>query len=327
MNAFLGLDIGSISAKLVMIDSQGVLLQSVYERCAGDPIQSALRALSRLESLMLPGARIGGIGTTGSGGRLAGVAVGADLFKNEITTQARAALQMRPDVQTILEIGGQDSKVTIVRDGLVVDFAMNLVCAAGTGSFLDAQARRLNITVEELSDAAMRSQKATMIAGRCAVFAESDMIHKQQAGYKQEDILMGLCHALVRNYLNSVCRGKKIEPPVLFQGGVSANTAMRRAFEEALKMEVVVPSHNRVMGAYGAALLVADAATDATEYRPFKTRARPIVTRHFDCDDCANHCEILEILDDQAPLGFYGGRCGKWERKITRSAPQTAPVF
>jgi predicted CoA-substrate-specific enzyme activase len=315
MDTFLGLDIGSISTNLVMIGARGDVLETIYLRGWGDPIQSAQEALRQMEALMPAGMRVGGIGTTGSGGRLAGRVVGADLFKNEITTHARAALQLHPDVRTILEIGGQDSKVTILRDGLVVDFAMNLICAAGTGSFLDAQARRLNISVEELSNTAIRSTKPTMIAGRCAVFAESDMIHKQQVGHRQEDILMGLCQALVRNYLNSVCRGKEILAPIIFQGGVSANLGMRRAFEAALKTEVVIPRHHMVMGAYGAALLVAEAAAGRTKFRSFKAATRPVVTRNFDCEDCANRCEILEILEADTPASRFGGRCRKWERE------------
>ena len=326
MDIFLGLDIGSISTNLVSIDALGAVLETVYLRGRGDPIRSAQEALHEMAGRMPPGARVAGIGTTGSGGRLAGKVVGADLFKNEISTHARAALQLHPDVRTILEIGGQDSKVTIVREGLVVDFAMNLVCAAGTGSFLDAQARRLNITVEELSRIAIRARKPTMIAGRCAVFAESDMIHKQQIGHQREDILMGLCHALVRNYLNSVCRGKEILGPILFQGGVSANLGMRRAFREALRVDIVIPQHHMVMGALGAAFLVADAAAGQTKFRSFKVATRPIVTRSFDCTDCSNHCEILEIVEDETPLSRFGGRCRKWERGHLFAGAEQKPL-
>lgn len=315
MNVYLGLDIGSISTNVVMMNAAGAVIEAVYLRGQGNPIQSAQEALRRIETRMPDSARVAGLGTTGSGGRLGGKFLGADLHKNEITAHARAALELHPDVRTILEIGGQDSKVTIVRDGLVVDFAMNLICAAGTGSFLDAQARRLDLTVEELSRRAIVSTRPTAIAGRCAVFAESDMIHKQQAGHRQEDILMGLCQALVRNYLNSVCRGKELLHPILFQGGVSANLGMRRAIEEALGPDILIPRHHMVMGAYGAALLARDAAAGGTQFRSFEVATRPVLTRSFDCEDCANYCEILEIVEDGAPLSRMGGRCRKWERE------------
>jgi predicted CoA-substrate-specific enzyme activase len=315
MDVFLGLDIGSISTNLVMLGPDDTLLEAVYLRGQGHPIQSAQEALRQMEPRLPRGARVAGLGATGSGGKLGGKVLGADLFKNEITAHARAAVQLHPDVGSILEIGGQDSKVTILRDGLVVDFAMNLVCAAGTGSFLDAQARRLNLTLEEFSQIAVRSKRPASIAGRCAVFAESDMIHKQQVGHRQEDIVMGLCQALVRNYLGSVCRGKELRPPVLFQGGVSANLGMRRAFTEALRQEIIVPKHHMVMGAYGAALLAADAVRGDTTFRSFAVATRPIHTQSFDCEDCANHCEILEVVEAGTSHTRFGGRCRKWERE------------
>jgi predicted CoA-substrate-specific enzyme activase len=136
-----------------------------------------------------------------------------------------------PDVQTVVEIGGQDSKIIILRDGIVTDFAMNTVCAAGTGSFLDHQAERLNIPIEEFGNIALKSKSPVRIAGRCSVFAESDMIHKQQMGHPTSDIVAGLCDALVRNYLNNVGKGKDIMSPVLFQGGVAANAGIKAALE------------------------------------------------------------------------------------------------
>jgi predicted CoA-substrate-specific enzyme activase len=313
---FLGIDVGSISTNLVLTDPAGSVLFTLYDRGVGNPIRSVQDCLRKLQAEMPPEARVAGVCTTGSGGRLIQGVVGADLFKNEITAHARGAINQHPDVRTIFEIGGQDSKVTVVRDGVVVDFAMNLICAAGTGSFLDSQAKRLEITTEDLSRAAVLSGNSTMIAGRCTVFAESDMIHKQQSGFRQEDILMGLCHAMVRNYLGNVCRGKEIKEPIVFQGGVSANQGILRAFREALGLEIIIPKHNMVMGAYGAALLAIRAGVKQTRFRGFEIHEHSINTRGFRCDDCANQCEVLEILDNDALLGRSGGRCRKWERCV-----------
>lgn len=314
---FIGIDVGSISTNLVLIDSSGEVLFTLYDRGVGNPIRSVQECLRKLQANMPCGSRVAGVSTTGSGGRLIQAVIGADLFKNEITAHARSAIYLHPDVQTIFEIGGQDSKVTIVRDGVVVDFAMNLICAAGTGSFLDSQAKRLEITTEELSRAAMLSENSTMIAGRCTVFAESDMIHKQQIGFRQEDILMGLCHAMVRNYIGNVCRGKEIREPIVFQGGVSANQGIIRAFRESLGLEVIIPRHNMVMGAYGAALLAVRKAIKQTAFRGFDIHDHTINTRAFRCSDCANQCEVLEILDNGLLLGRSGDRCRKWERNVT----------
>jgi predicted CoA-substrate-specific enzyme activase len=312
---FLGIDVGSVSTNLVLIDTGGEVVFTLYDRGVGNPIRSVQLGLLKLRQQMPKEGHISGVCTTGSGGQLIRAVVGADMFKNEITAHARAAIHQHPEVRTLFEIGGQDSKMTVIRDGIVVDFAMNLVCAAGTGSFLDSQAKRLEIPIEEFSQQAVLSENPTMIAGRCTVFAESDMIHKQQTGFRQKDILMGLCHALVRNYLANVCRGKEISPPIVFQGGVSLNQGIIRAFREALGIDVIIPRHSTVMGAYGAALLAARAGIAQTRFRGFDISGHVIETRSFRCSDCTNQCEVLEIRDGEVLLGRSGGRCRKWERQ------------
>ena len=150
---------------------------------------------------------------------------------------AVASSTLYPEVQTILEIGGQDSKIIILRNGIVSDFAMNTVCAAGTGSFLDHQSQRLGIPIEQFGEYALKSTVPVTIAGRCSVFAESDMVHKAQMGYSKEDIISGLCHALVRNYMNNVGKGKDVQGPVVFQGGVAFNKGIIKAFEDELNVK------------------------------------------------------------------------------------------
>jgi predicted CoA-substrate-specific enzyme activase len=227
------------------------------------------------------------------------------------------ALHFVPGVQTVLEIGGQDSKVILLRDGIVTDFGMNTVCAAGTGSFLDQQAYRLNIPIEEFGPLAMRSETPVRIAGRCTVFAESDMVHKQQMGHRVEDILYGLCQALARNYLNNLCLGKQILGPVVFQGGVAANVGMIRAFEEALEMPVTVPPRHEVMGAIGAALLAQEHVDangrEATRFKGWEVSKVKYETLSFECKGCSNLCEVVQIVVGREVLARWGGRCGKWE--------------
>ncbi|MDH7478998.1 MAG: acyl-CoA dehydratase activase, partial [Syntrophomonadaceae bacterium] len=249
MKAFLGIDVGSVSTKLVVIDEKDEVLAHLYSRTQGQPVRIIQEGIKYLASELPPGIQIAGAGTTGSARHLAGAMIGADIIKNEITTHAVATSRFLPGVQTILEIGGQDSKIIILRDGVVIDFAMNTVCAAGTGSFLDQQAARLSIPIEEFGEIAIKSKNPVRIAGRCAVFAESDMIHKQQLGHSLEDISAGLCEALVRNFLSNLGKGKEILGPIAFQGGVAANIGIKRAFEKYLKQEVFVPKYHGVMGA------------------------------------------------------------------------------
>ncbi|MDR2784649.1 MAG: acyl-CoA dehydratase activase [Treponema sp.] len=312
-HAFLGLDVGSISINYVLVDEEKNVVYSSYLRGSGDPVKTMQGGLAAIRD---HGAaadyRIAGAGVTGSGRTLAGVLVGADLVKNEISAHARAALHLHPQTRTIIEIGGQDSKVTILRDGHVTDFAMNLVCAAGTGSFLDSQARRLGLSIEEFGELAMRSENPAAIAGRCTVFAESDMIHKQQIGFNQKDIVMGLCMSLVRNFIGNVCRGKDLTPPFLFQGGVSENPGIRRAFETVLGFPVIVPKYNTVMGALGAAILACESDIRETRFRGFEVSDFDIRSAGFICTGCSNNCEIIEIKEGGKVLAYNGGRCEKW---------------
>ena len=311
---FLGVDVGSVTTKFAAVDPQGNLVASDYLRTAGQPVQAVREGLSRMATLLPSRVRVLGVGTTGSGRQLAGAIVGADVVKNEITAHAVAALHFVPDVRTVIDIGGQDSKLILLRDGVVVDFAMNSVCAAGTGSFLEQQAYRLGIPVEELGRRALRSSNPVRIAGRCTVFAESDMIHKQQMGFPVDDILYGLCQALVRNYLNNLALGKTIEPPVVFQGGVAANAGVVRAFREALGTEILVPPHHEVMGALGAALLAREWSDGRpSQFRGFDVVHADVQTTSFECRACPNLCEIVQIRMDGRIVARWGGRCERWE--------------
>lgn len=314
---YVGIDVGSVSTNVAAVDERGEVVGDVYLLTRGRPMEAVKEGLRELKE-QLGGAsdvRIGGAGTTGSGRQLAAAMVGADVVKNEITAHAVAALHFQPDASTIIEIGGQDSKVIILRHGVVVDFAMNTVCAAGTGSFLDRQAARLGVEIEKFGDMALKSEKPVRIAGRCAVFAESDMIHKQQIGHRVEDIVRGLCQALVRNFLNNVAKGKEMKPPIVFQGGVAANAGMKRAFEEALGTPVIVPAYHKVMGAVGAALLAKDAVARKgfTRFRGFEVADADYRASGFECDRCANRCEIVCIYMTDKLIARWGSRCGRWE--------------
>jgi predicted CoA-substrate-specific enzyme activase len=316
MNVHLGVDSGSVTTKFAALDPESNLVADLYLRTQGRPAQVVQEGLQQLGRQLPAGVGVVSVGVTGSARQLAGVVVGADVVKNEITAHAVAAAHVVPDLHTVLEIGGQDSKLILLDDGIVVDFAMNSVCAAGTGSFLDQQAYRLNLPVEEIGPLALCSQQPVRIAGRCTVFAESDMIHKQQMGHRIEDILYGLCQALARNYLNNLALGKELKPPVVFQGGVAANAGMVRAFEEALGMPVLVPPHYEVMGAIGAAMLADEHMRrhgGKTRFRGFAAGELDYTTRSFECQGCSNVCEVVEIRAGHEVLARWGGRCGKWE--------------
>lgn len=329
LTVYLGIDVGSVTTKVALVDEKGKFVDSYMLRTSGKPVMAVQSGLRELFKKAICEYNVQGVGTTGSGRNLAGALVGSDIIKNEITAHAVAASTYIPEVQTILEIGGQDSKIIILRDGIVTDFAMNTVCAAGTGSFLDQQANRLNVPIELFGETALKSQNPARIAGRCGVFAESDLIHKQQLGYDIEDLLYGLCQALVRNYLSNLALGKEILPTVTFQGGVATNSGMVKAFEEALKTKVVVPENHQTMGAIGAALLAMENHQYTQQETKFKGWA--VGDMHFnsitcECNDCANACEIITIVESDELqhhvakikdvkgniVARWGSTCGKW---------------
>ncbi|MFA6422199.1 MAG: acyl-CoA dehydratase activase [Candidatus Buchananbacteria bacterium] len=315
--AYLGIDVGSVSCNVVAIDENGKLIFKKYIRTQGQPIEAVKCGLFEASGI-LSKYEIAGVGTTGSGRILAGFLVGADVIKNEITTHAAAAQHEAPNVRTVIEIGGQDSKIILLDDGVVTDFAMNTVCAAGTGSFLDQQCSRLGIEIENFGDLALQSSNSVSISGRCTVFAESDMIHKQQIGAKREDIIRGLCEALVRNYLNNVGKGKEIVEPIIFQGGVAANKGIKAEFEKALGKKVTIPDNFDVMGAIGAALLAKEAKLEKTKFKGFDISKHTFETTAFNCPDCSNNCEVIEFKENGKITARWGDRCGKWEENLNK---------
>lgn len=312
---YLGVDVGSVSTDLVIMDESLHLKDVLYLRTKGDPLGAVAEGMNILKE-KYSNKEIAGVGTTGSGRVIAGKILGADSIKNEITAHGVAAAVCDPNVRTIIEIGGQDSKIILMENGIMRDFAMNTVCAAGTGAFLDRQADRMNMSIEEFSETGLKSQQPVRIAGRCAVFAESDIIHKQQQGAAKADIIAGVARALVRNYMGNVARGKRVMPPVFFQGGVSENATIRRAFEEELGFSVTVPKYNKVMGAYGAAILAEETIEKnkvRTGFRGFEAGYNDLTSRTRICADCSNNCEITEISNGKTVLGCLNSRCGKYD--------------
>jgi predicted CoA-substrate-specific enzyme activase len=314
MNACLGLDVGAVSTNLAVVDAGRKLVLRSYLRTEGDPIGSVRRILAEAAD-KIGDLAIAGCGTTGSGRHLAAALAGADVVKNEITSHAIAALHYFPDARTVIEIGGQDSKIIIIRDGVAVDFAMNAVCAAGTGSFLDHQAARMGITVTELAVLASSATESVHISGRCGVFAETDILDKQQRGIPRAAILRGLCESLVRNFLSGVARGKPVLPPVVFQGGVAGNQAVVKAFEREIGAAVMVPEHYDVMGAIGVALLaLAECpAVGTSRFRGFEATGDDLSSGVFECTGCSNRCDVIEILAGGALVSRWGSRCGRWD--------------
>ena len=197
----------------------------------------------------------------------------------------------------------------ILNNGIITDYSMNTLCAAGTGSFLSSQAKRLGIDIKDFGKMALKSKNPVKIAARCTVFAESDLIHKAQVGYQKEDIIAGLCKSIVLNYLNNVGKGKKIYGPIVFQGGVSKNDGVKKYFEEVLKHEVIVDQDSHLMGALGIAILAKN--NKINKKYDLNIKNVKFDTIGMECNKCSNNCEILKIYKDDKLIDAWGSRCGR----------------
>ena len=307
---YLGIDIGSISTKGVILDEKNEIICSAYLWTEGNPIEAVRNLLNKLKKELKEGYVIRGIGTTGSARKLIGLMVDANIIKNEITAHAMGTLSRYPDVHTILEIGGQDSKMILIENGIITDYSMNTLCAAGTGSFLSSQAKRLGLQIEDFGNLALKSKNPVKIAARCTVFAESDLIHKAQLGYETKDIVAGLCKSIVLNYLNNVGKGKKIKSPIVFQGGVSKNKGVIKYAEEILKENIIVDENSHLMGAIGIAILAHQNESGKNYHLSIKDVA--FETKGIECEKCSNHCELLKIYKDNQLIDSWGSKCGKF---------------
>lgn len=320
----LALDIGSISTKAVIFSIDGAMLAQVYLLTAGRPLEAARRAFGSFAG-MISNADIVAIGVTGSGRKLVGHAVGADLVIDEITAQARGAAYGCEHADTVIEIGGQDAKfIRIDGLGAVTDFEMNKVCSAGTGSFIQEQAVRLNIDLrQEFAELALRSKNPLPFTSRCTVFMGSDLVHYIQQGVAMADLLMGVCQAVVENYIDRVVQGRRIGREVVLQGGVAMNGAVVRAFVNRLKdSQVKVHPHPGVSGAIGMALLTME------EYNRAAAAGTPFTSTNkgldfsiehrfssFECKACENRCGVGVFHFDKGSFHF-GDLCGRYSEAL-----------
>ena len=327
--AYLGIDVGSISTNLVVIDSEGRVLAKRYLMTAGRPIEAIRRGLKEIGEEIGHLVDIQGVGTTGSGRYLTGDFVGADVVRNEITAQATAAIHIDPEVDTIFEIGGQDSKYISIDRGVIVDFEMNKVCAAGTGSFLEEQAERIGLDIKsDFQELALRARAPVKMGERCTVFIESDLVHHQQRGAKVEDLVAGLCYSIVLNYLNRVVGDRKIGKRIFFQGGTAFNKGVVAAFERVLGREITVPENHDVTGAIGAALLAMKERTwKKSNFKGFDLSKRRYEITTFECKGCPNMCLIRKVsIEGEKPL-FYGSRCEKYDVVRRRRRAEIPDLF
>jgi predicted CoA-substrate-specific enzyme activase len=328
VDAYLGIDIGSVSTNLALIDESGDLMHEIYLRTVGKPIEVVSNGLKEIDSLFGNRVRILGVGTTGSGRELIGELVGADTVNDEITAHKTGAMYVSERlvgemVDTIFEIGGQDSKFISIDNGVVVDFAMNEACAAGTGSFLEEQAEKLGINIKgEFADLALHAEHPTRLGERCTVFMERDVTgFMNRGGAEKPDIVAGLAYSIVFNYLNRVVRGRRIGEVIFFQGGTAYNDAVAAAFSQVLGKRIIVPPHNGVIGAIGMALIAREryhATGRPSHFRGYSLSRVRYSIREFVCKACSNYCDMKEVTVEGQKT-YWGDQCSWKFRPPTRT--------
>ena len=328
VDCYLGIDVGSTSTNVILLDRDLKLVTKRYLATAGRPLEAVRAGLLSVWEECGSGVNVIGVGTTGSGRYLTGDFVGADVIRNEITAQATAAAAIDPGVDTIFEIGGQDSKYIAMSEGVVVGFEMNKVCAGGTGSFLEEQADRIGINIKgEFSELALSCSSPPPMGERCTVFIETDMVHYQQKGVEKDGLVAGLSYSIVQNYLNRVVGDRMIGNKIFFQGGTAANLGVVAAFEKVLGKKITVPEHHDVTGAIGAAMLAAREMEPGAKsrFKGFDLSKKKYELQSFECRDCSNVCDIRKVvMEGEKPL-YYGGRCEKYDVKRDSAANAHIP--
>ena len=323
VDAYLGIDIGSVSTNLALIDEDGRMIHSIYCMTDGRPIEVVQKALSDMAAHVQDRVKVLGVGTTGSGRELVGMLVGADVVKDEITAHKTGAVQisqkyLNESVDTIFEIGGQDAKYISIDDGVVVDFTLNDACAAGTGSFLEEQAKQLGIQIkDEFASLALSSEHPLKLGERCTVFMEKEMVPYLQMGVEKKDIVAGLAISVVQNYLNRVVKKRPIGNMIFFQGGTAYNDSVAAAFATVLGKKIIVPPYNGVMGAIGAALLAKNKmgqSKEATAFRGWDLSRVTWTLKEFICQSCSNACQIQAFQID-GETAYWGDKCSDKYRK------------
>jgi predicted CoA-substrate-specific enzyme activase len=305
--AFLGIDIGSTSTKAVLLREDRGIVGGFYTRTLGDPIAAVQRLLGGMtRSLGGKAPVLHGVTTTGSGRKMVREVFSADGEINEITAHANAAVFLLPQTDTIIEIGGQDSKFTRIKDGDVYFSNMNYVCAAGTGSFIEEQAKRLGVSLAEFSDMAL-ADRAPYTSDRCTVYMERDIGAMLGEGWPREALAAAVLHSVRDNYISKVVGKSALGDCIVFQGATARNRALVSAFEQLLEKPIHVSSYCHLTGALGAALLCRERGMSRSS---FLWETGPIRVEAEECRLCANACSLTVVVRGQVRTA-WGMKCGR----------------
>lgn len=306
---YLGVDVGSVSVKMVVLDEQKEIVSKTYLKNMGlvDTIQEALSIISK----KVKSSEIKSVGCTGSGRVFTEILLGSDIVKTEILSHTVGTLLYYPDVRTIFDIGGEDCKLITLENGQMNNYQMNNLCGAGTGSMIESIARTLDINIKNVGNLALKSRTKLTFPGKCGILCQSAVISRKNKGARKSDILMGVCRALINTYL-SLARSIDIHPPYVFQGATAKNKALIFALEEHLNDIVHVHENCEFMGAIGMAILASENDNKGTKFKGFELKNIDIKSVTDICDKCPNNCEITSIIQEDKCVGTIGSKCRRY---------------
>ena len=305
---YMGIDVGTILTKVVIIDAYDNIITSAYVPTEGNPIKTVKGIIKDIRNeIDLDNYQVVSVGVTGSARKLIGLMLSADTVRNEVMASATGVIRLYPGVRTIFEIGGEDSKIILINNETVTDYAINTPCMAGTGKFIDSLFKRLNIRNSDIAN--INSNNKVNITSRCSVFAETELMAKLQAGYKKEDLIYGICHSVASNYINNVTKGKKINSPIIFIGGVSKNMLIVKEIENIINKKIIVDKNSHLMGAFGIAILARESKKE--KVFDFNIDNYDIETKITNCTKCSNYCEMVMVYRNHELVDYWGNKCNK----------------
>ena len=328
-NCYLGIDAGSTTTKLVLIDDEGNLLYSLYGSNQGNPLKSVMNMLKELYTKLPEKAILRYSGVTGYGEKLIQTALNVDLNEIETIAHYTAAKKFEPDVTSIVDIGGQDMKYIKMKNGSIDNIMLNEACSSGCGSFIETFAKSLHIEISDFVKEAIKSKTPVDLGSRCTVFMNSKIKQAQKEGYSVGDISSGLSYSVIKNAIQKVMKVRDVETlgnHIVVQGGTFYNDAVLRAFELIVGKNVVRPDISGLMGAYGMALLSKeqyeanlDMEHTSTILKTDELDKLEIKVTHARCNNCENHCKLTINKFNNGQIHVSGNRCEKGSGVVTKA--------
>ena len=329
-DCFIGIDAGSTTTKIAVIDRDGNLLYSLYQNNGGNPLNSVKEMLKKLYSEMPSGAKIRYCGVTGYGEKLIQTALNVDLSEIETIAHYTAAKQFMPNVTSIVDIGGQDMKYIKIKNGNIDNIMLNEACSSGCGSFIETFAKSLNLTLDEFVSAALSAKTPVDLGSRCTVFMNSKIKQAQKEGYSVGDISAGLSYSVIKNAIQKVMKVRDVNTlgdHIVVQGGTFYNDAILRSFELIVGKEVVRPDISGLMGAFGVALIAKEQYETNMDMEYFSTILKAdeldkleIQTLHTRCGLCENNCQLTINKFSNGKKFISGNRCERGSGNISNKS-------